>query len=150
MTWTYTDPGTSTRDAVRFLCGDTNTSDQLITDEEIAYLVGQYPSAQGAAAAACRAIAVEFSRQADKQVGDLRISASQRANAYAARAVELDEAVSAGNAPVPFTGGVSIADKTAVEQDTDRVPPQFTRGGFTNPGGGEDDGSASSSYGVVV
>jgi len=40
MTWTYSgNPANSSSDAVRFLIGDTDTTDQLISNEEIAYLV---------------------------------------------------------------------------------------------------------------
>jgi len=46
MTWTYGGaPGTTTsatrRDAVRLLVGDTDTTDQQITDEEIAFGLSQ-------------------------------------------------------------------------------------------------------------
>ena len=42
MTWTYSgDPATNARDAIRFLTGDTDTNDQLINDEEIAWTNNQ-------------------------------------------------------------------------------------------------------------
>lgn len=133
--WNYSgDPTNSNRDAVRFLIGDTNAADPLVTDGEILYLLGEFGAATSAAAAACRAIAAKFSRQADKTVGDLSISASQRAKAFGARADELDSAVSASLAPIPVVGGVSIADKATVESSTDRVRPSFTKDGFTAPG----------------
>ena len=42
MTWTYSgNPSSTERDAVRFLVGDTDTNDQLLSNEEIDYLVTQ-------------------------------------------------------------------------------------------------------------
>ena len=42
MTWSYSgDPANSTNDSIRFLIGDTDTNDRLITNEEIAYIVTQ-------------------------------------------------------------------------------------------------------------
>ena len=37
MAWTYGgDPAANARDAIRFLCGDTDTNDQLLNDAEVA------------------------------------------------------------------------------------------------------------------
>ena len=42
MTWTYSgDPATNARDSIRFLVGDTDTNDQLVSDEEIAWTNSQ-------------------------------------------------------------------------------------------------------------
>lgn len=79
MTWTYSgDPAANQRDAVRFLVADTDSTDPLITDEEIAYLLDIYTEAPHAAVGAARAIAAKFSREADqaRQVGDLHLSES--------------------------------------------------------------------------
>lgn len=79
MTWTYTgDPANNSRDAVRFLVADTDTTDQLITDEEITYLLDLYVEPPHAAVGAARAIAAKFSREADqaRTVGDLSLSES--------------------------------------------------------------------------
>lgn len=142
--WTYSgDPTYNSRDAVRFLIGDTDSATPLMTDGEIAYLVANERTTTLAAAAGCRALAAKFSRQADKEVDDLKIKASQRAAAYAARAAELTAADDAVLLAVrPWAGGISHADKEATEADADRVPPQFARNDFTNPGGAEDDGTS--------
>jgi hypothetical protein len=43
MTFTYSgDPSTSTRNYVRFLINDTNSTDALFSDEEIAYLITEW------------------------------------------------------------------------------------------------------------
>lgn len=94
MTWSYSgDPASSEKDAVRFLVGDTDTNDQLLSDEEIDYVIvesggSKYQSAHDAA----YAIASKFSRMAQsKSVGDLSISYADRAKAYFELANELLE-----------------------------------------------------------
>lgn len=84
MTWSYTgDPADSTKDAVRFLIGDTDTSDQLLTDEEIDYTVDSSGSLYQAAHDSAYAIASTFARMASsKSVGDMSLSYSDRAASY--------------------------------------------------------------------
>lgn len=78
MAWSYSgNPAASAKDKVRFLCGDTDTTNQQITDEEIAFLLTEWNSdAYMAAAFACEAIAGKYQSKADmsKSVGDLSIS----------------------------------------------------------------------------
>ena len=87
MTWTYSgNPSSTDRDAVRFLVADTVSSDPLITDEEIAYLLALYTEPPHAAVGAARAIAAKFSREADQArgIGDLSLneSLSQKSTQY--------------------------------------------------------------------
>ena len=124
MSFTY--DVTTNRGKTRFLCGDTDSADAILQDDEIDFCIDQAGNNFGAAAIACEAIAAEFSRKADKQVGDLRISLSQKAEAYGKRAADLRRR---GNVLcVPTVGGVSIADKDEQRDDTDRVTPSFARG----------------------
>lgn len=140
MSWSYgNSPSTSATDAVRFLVGDTDTNDQLVTNEEVAYAIASTSSSVQAAAMLARALQAKFARQADKAVGDLRISASQRADAFMALAEQLESSAAVGAVPVPVAGGISILDKHAAEDDTDRVQPAFTKGGFTYPGTADDE-----------
>jgi len=141
MTWTYGgDPDANARDAIRFLTGDTDTNDQLLSDEEITWVnkevTGSTTATTGlydAAARCCISVASKFSRLADQAVGDLKVSMSQKAKAYRLQAEELAGLASReGNVPVPYAGGISISGKEAVEDDTDRVRPWFSSGQFTN------------------
>lgn len=91
MTWTYGgDPSGSDRDKVRFSIGDTNTADQQMTDEEIAYLITTHGVGLAIVKAAY-ALAGKYARMSDKAVGDLSIKYSQRARAYLDLAKELDK-----------------------------------------------------------
>lgn len=82
MTWTYT-PVVTERDMVRFLVGDTNTNDQQIQDEEIAYHLLNYPKPTGkppylAAAAVADAIASEYARKMNRTLGPLSAQFEQQ------------------------------------------------------------------------
>lgn len=77
MTWTYSgNPGASTLDEVRFLIQDTDTDDQLLSNEEINYLITAYGDAYGAAVAAVVALIAVASRAVEesKKVADLQLT----------------------------------------------------------------------------
>lgn len=105
MTWTYSgNPADSEKDAVRFLIGDTDTNDQLLSDAEINYVIvesggSRYQAAHDAA----YAVAGKFSRMAQsKSVGDLSISYADRAKAYFELANELLELSARREVPTPW------------------------------------------------
>jgi len=91
MTWSYDTSLTEAKDKVRFYIGDTDTNDQLLQDEEINFLLTETQNVLQAASRAAKALAAKFSRQADKAVGDLRISLSQKAQAYMSLAADLEK-----------------------------------------------------------
>lgn len=83
MTWSYGgDPTNDKVDEIRFLIGDTNQTDQHVSDEEIRYLLNTYGNALLAAAYAALAIAAKFSRLASKSLGKMSIQLNQKAQAY--------------------------------------------------------------------
>ena len=137
MTWTYTAP-TTDRDKVRFLVGDTDTTDQLVTDEEIAYVLTTRTNLHLAAADVCEAIAAKSSRKADTSNGTLSVSASQRAAAYATRAQELRARANALGAPAFFAGGQTVSGKDDLSADGDAVQPAFRVGQDDFPGAAAD------------
>ena len=73
MSWNYRgSPAGSERDTVRFMVGDTDTTDQLITDEEIAWCIERGNGVNIGAAIACDAISAKFSRLVDGAMGGER------------------------------------------------------------------------------
>ena len=145
MTWTYSgDPASNARDAIRFLTGDTDTNDQLINDEEIAWTNNQDTGSDTATTALYEvayrvmiAIASKFSRLADQSVGDLKVDMFQKAtNAREQAALLKQQALREGNTPTPYAGGISVSDKEIDEENSDIVQPYFSRGQFTNKRGG--------------
>tara|TARA_A100001037_G_scaffold98297_1_gene89736 strand:+ start:4379 stop:4855 length:477 start_codon:yes stop_codon:yes gene_type:complete len=145
MTWTYGgDPSASALAAIRFLTGDTDTNDQLINDEEIAWTNNQVTGSDTATTALYEvayrvmiAIASKFSRLADQSVGDLKVDMFQKAtNAREQAALLKQQALREGNTPTPYAGGISVSDKEIDEENSDIVQPYFSRGQFTNKRGG--------------
>jgi len=134
MTWTYGgDPSDNDRDEVRFLVGDVDTADQQITDEEIAYAVANEANNLYAAARIALTLASKFARKANLQVGDLRKSFRDLQANYLDLAQRL-RIEGAKSGTVAYAGGISISDKDAVREDSDRVQPRFSRGQFEQPG----------------
>lgn len=136
MAWTYTDPSTTYRDAIRLEIGDTLTADQQLTDAEISALAAQRAGildtsalpadlkAVYIAAADCeRSLAAKFARQPTWGVGTFREQASDRNKFYLAAAKRHDQLATSFVAPM--AGGQKISEKTAASQDTDAVPPAF-------------------------
>lgn len=105
--WSYSgDPAASPIDAVRFLIGDTDDKDQQLQDEEIQYLIDIHVDPHTSAQAAARALAAKFARLADKEVGDLKLKLSQKAQNYATLVSTI-----AGNMASSTTGlAVPLAD----------------------------------------
>jgi hypothetical protein len=132
MSWSYNPSllATSTKDQVRLLIGDVLLTDPQMQDEEIAYLGTTRGSVYGAAAECCRALSAKFSRSVDQQAGTSKISYSQMAKAYAAKANEFE--VKATFSAMPYMGGVSITDMQLQEMNSDRVNPSFTIGMMDN------------------
>ena len=104
MSWNYSgDPSSSDKDKVRFLIGDTDTNEQLLTDEEIDFLIGKHDSIWGTCAEACESIAAQYSKRSDVGLGGgMDSDISQKAQQYRDMAKEFRRK-SAG-AHVPFDG----------------------------------------------
>lgn len=142
MAWNYSgDPSASDLDQVRFLVGDTDSTDELLQDEEINWLLTEYPTVYVAAAEAAKAIASKFARLADTNIeGAVSVKYSQRQKQFLQLAVRLEEkADSGGGIAAPFVSGVSQGEMEAVRQDEDRVPSRFYRGKFDYPPKGDED-----------
>lgn len=78
--FTYTgDPSVSDRDKIRFLIGDTISTDAHFQDEEIAWMLGEWAGdVYKAAQAACEILSGRYAHKAQvsKSVGDLSVSES--------------------------------------------------------------------------
>jgi hypothetical protein len=113
---------------VRRIIGDVQIGDQQLQDEEIKWTLTLFSNIYLAAAQCCRDIAAQFSRKVDTVQGELRILYSAQARNYAARATEYQNFGMQRGGGQPYSGGISIADKTNQVENTDRVPPQFNIG----------------------
>lgn len=131
MTWTYSgNPGSSSRDELRFLIGDTDSADPLFSDEELDYLLTEHGgSVPAAAMASCRRLIAKYSRYVDQKTGDIDIKYSQRIS----QLNSLMDTLRGDLRPVPYAGGISVSDIEAVRDDDDRQGPVFVLGMFDNP-----------------
>jgi len=112
---------------VRLKVGDTDTSDQQLTDAEIEFALDEASDDPAMAAAqCCRWLIAKYSRQVDHANMSLRVSASQRVSQYQKLLEELEDKALTETV-APWAGGLSIAGKDTEELDTDRVDPGFTR-----------------------
>lgn len=142
MSWSYSgDPSTSALDAVRFLIFDTDTTNQLLSNEEINYLLSaENNNVYAAAIRAAMRLSANFGRKGSMSVGDLSIDYGSQATFYSGlvAALRRERVLRGGAGAAIFTAG-SIAAKQDREADTDRVKPKFTRNLGSHNGSGEDD-----------
>jgi hypothetical protein len=133
-------PANSPVDMVRFLIGDTGEP-PMLTDEEIQAMLDLYGQDPFRAAVACAySLAARYSGKADKTVGDLSLTYSSVANGYRDLASQIKgQSGIASSARAPYCGGISISEKQAVESNTDRVRPSFTKKQHDNPHAGTQD-----------
>ena len=151
MTWTYSgDPSLSSLDAVRFMLGDIDSTVQLLSNEEINYLlVGRTP--RGAAAEAASSLAARFAREVSFSADGVSVSVEQLQDKYAKLALELR----AGDRRdrqrgYPYGGGYSRADVAREQADSDRIPLHFASHIHDNPSAGQihhSDGGTGSDLG---
>lgn len=129
MTWSYSgNPSNSTGDAVRFLVGDTDTTDQLISNEEIAYFVAEFNNARRSASEAARAIAAKYARLMSRSIGGLSADFSAKYRQY----LELADNLLSKEEMKPvalFISGYTKSQKEMVELDADREST-FSRKGI--------------------
>jgi len=84
MTFTYVDPGSNDRDKVRFLIGDTDSTDQHFSDEEISYLLTTWGNnVFDSAIAGAEILAGRYAHLTNysRSIGDLSISEQYGASA---------------------------------------------------------------------
>jgi len=85
--WSYSgDPTDSDLDEIRFLVQDTDTADQLITDEEISYIIDKWVDVYGsnfmAAAMVAEAIAAKFTREVAYSADGVSVAVEQLQQKY--------------------------------------------------------------------
>ena len=152
MAWSYeeTDLRTTTAsgrlNTVRLLLGDTDSNDQQVQNEEIAFALAQNNNNVYYAGAWCaRMVAAKYSRKVTTSI-DNAISAdySDLAKQYNKLAESLEYQGKKSGAVVGIkAGGLTKSGIDAVRANTNRITPSFRRDRFRNPPSysGEDYGS---------
>ena len=110
MAWTYNVTQLATNDMmkVRLEIGDTDTTDQLLQDEEITFAISKEASVMAAAARCCELIARKFARQASNKLGPQSVEAQQQYEHYRDEALRLRKECIGYNAP--DAGGIYTTD----------------------------------------
>lgn len=146
MTWTYdpTEIGTDTAaariNAVRHLVGDTDSTDEQLQNEEIAFHLTQATSdVYLAASLCCESLAAKYSRLVDTSQDDgmLSVKYSQLQTHYSGlRKSLIQRSKRFGSASIgsPVATGISVAANEALDGNTDRVADRFNPDQFRNPG----------------
>lgn len=89
---------------VRFTIGDTDSTDPLLQDEEINFVLSQKTTVLAASISCCESISAKYARMADYSLGPYSIKASQKAERYKQLAKELRVSnINANGLPL-FTG----------------------------------------------
>lgn len=125
MAWTYSgNPAANSKDEVRYLVGDTQSNDQLTTDEEIAWALSQNSdNTHQAAAWVAKSISAYFARLAEStEIGPIKIQYGKRAETYEKKAIDLENRASTQFTSIDiYAGGISQSDKDSLDQDNATV-----------------------------
>jgi ABC-type Na+ transport system ATPase subunit NatA len=127
--WLYTaKPSVRNIDKVRLLIGDTDSNDQLLTDDEVSWFLEVHGTINRSASEAARAIAAKFARLMNRSIGGLSADFSAKYRQYIELADNLLQREE--TSPVsPYLSGYKISEKKSVEDDIDREPT-FSRKGI--------------------
>lgn len=122
---------------VRFLIGDTDSTDYAITNDNISFALTQAnDDLYLAAAICCRALAAKYANLVDTKFESVSSNYGQLQTNYTKLAARLEtqsKKFGRGGLGIPLVGGISISDVDAVEQDSDRIPSKFRRDQYANP-----------------
>ena len=141
MSWSYdpTDLNTTTPsgrlNTVRFIVGDTDSSDQKVQNEEIEFALAQTENNVNAAAAyVCRTLASKYASKVTIELdGQLMAHYSDLYDHYKSLSDKLDyQAKKLGAQIGILAGGISKTRVATVRSNTDRVEPAFRRDRFLN------------------
>ena len=142
MSWSYdvSDLNTTTSsgriNTVRLLVGDTDTSDQLVQNEEITFALAQVgDNVYYAGSWVCKVIAAKFSRMVTTTLdGALSANYSDRAKQYQqlSSQIEAQGKKTSGKSLGVSAGGISISAMGVANSDPDRVKPAFGINQFDN------------------
>lgn len=127
---------------VRFLIGDTDSSDYAITNDNIAFALTQAGDDVYVAGAICaRALAAKYANLVDTDFESVSSNYSQLQTNYTKLAQKLEaqsKKYGSRGLGLPAAGGISYSDIRANDLNDDRVQPKFKQDQFANPPVGYD------------
>lgn len=123
MSWSYDAALGTDMDRVRFLIRDTDTSRQLFQDEEIDWTLTTEDNVFKAAAVLCDQLVANRSGVSSKKISEFSITYDTKV--YQQLAMSLR--ARGGYNEMPYAAGISVADKSIMQTDTDAVQPKVKR-----------------------
>lgn len=116
MTWSYDTALSTDKDKVRLLIGDTDTNNQLLSDEEISYFLTD-STVNRAALTACESLSAKFAKYTDESMSGDSKSYSQLHDHYASLAEIIKKKMLLNI--TPYFGGVYVSDIDSIESNSD-------------------------------
>lgn len=148
MSWSYSDPGANSKDAVRFLVGDTDQDDGLVDDEEINYLLGEFGDVYETAGSVAETLAAKFAREVTHSGDGLSYSGDQLFKHYSDLSSRLRKLAARRrrSGAGPYVGGISYREREIADADPDKVPSAFRSNMHDHPSVGADVQRGSGNY----
>jgi len=140
--WSYEGPGANAKDVVRFLVGDTDKHDPLVSDEEILFFLEEFPtSSYHAAAEVAESLAARFSREVNQSADGLSWSGDSLSQKYYELADRLRRmaARKLRSGFAPYAGGLSKNERKLDDADDDLEKGHFRSHMHDNPRGNRQD-----------
>ena len=126
MTWTYTNTHATNRDRVRHLIRDTDSSRQILQNEEIDWHLTNSTNVWIVAAECCEVIAAKFGRMIDRSAVGISDSPQSTAKFWTDLA---DKYRRRANSTLSvFAGGRSVQGKADLANEDDATQPAFAVG----------------------
>ena len=126
MTWSFSDSLATDRDKVRLKIGDTDTDDQLLSNETIDALLDIRADVILCSIDACRAILAKLARDIDRSAAGMSGSRSQKTQHY--KDILANLVKESGGETRVKVGGISKDDNDTLNDDSDFEKPTFTVG----------------------
>lgn len=138
--WTYSgNPGSSTRDAVRFYLQDTVPSDPQISDYELDFIIDEWLDVTGStilvAATAAEVLAARYAREVSVSADAVAVALEQLMDRYNSLAGRLRSMAASKDVAGPDVGGVDLYEPW----DPSVKPLTFAKGMHDNPWAGQQD-----------
>lgn len=137
MTFSYLDPSSSRRDAIRLLTGDTNAGQVLLADEEIDFFISRWTDYDDymVAAYCAEGIASKLAREVDISADSQSVGTNVLQEKYLRLAERLRSQSSSGFPGVIYIGGLDYTTELVPAGE----PPAFGTRMHDNPEAGQQD-----------
>ena len=147
MSWSFNDELPTDRDKVRLKIGDTNTDDQLLSNETIDALLDEHSDDVMLSTISCiRAIIAKFSRNLSRGAIGMSADLTVQVAHYQQLLADLIRA-NRGNSDARYKGSFSYDRQETIEDDSDFKRPAFKSGQWDHPGTADSSDPNSDKFG---